>query len=238
MIPLDVPGYKDGMVSDPDPGKVGKFITFEGGEGSGKSTQVKILGARLRECGIDVVETREPGGTPEAELIREMLVTGAVSRWTPLSETFLNYAARHEHLETIIRPDLKQGKWIISDRFADSTLAYQGTFAGASSDTMRAIEILHHLIVGGTSPDLTFILDLPVENGLKRAESRGEHEDRYEKMGITFHERIRRSFLAIAKRAPERCVVIDGAQSVEKVSARIWDIARSRWVGKLHEASP
>ena len=226
------------MASDPSPGTVGKFITFEGGEGSGKSTQIKILSARLREYGIDVVETREPGGTPEAESIRELLVTGPADRWTPLSETLLNYAARHAHLETLIRPALKQGKWVVSDRFADSTLAYQGSAAGAGPDIVKAIDTLHDLVVGNTSPDLTFILDLTVEDGLKRAENRGTGENRYENMGAAFHERIRRSFSAIAKRAPGRCVIVDGGPPADKVSVRIWDIARSRWPGELREARP
>ncbi len=214
------------MASDPESKNCGKFITFEGGEGTGKSTQVKALAQKLEEQGIDVVVTREPGGTPSAELIRDLLVTGAPDRWTPLSEALLNYAARHEHLKNLIRPALAQDQWVLSDRFVDSTLAYQGTAEGVGYDT---IQTLYHLVVGSSGPNLTFILDLPVEEGLKRAEGRGAYENRYEKMGVAFHEHVRQSFLMVAKREPQRCVVIDGSQQVGDISARIWNEIAARW---------
>ena len=165
----------------------GHFITFEGGEGAGKSTQIKLLAKALRTLGYDVVETREPGGSPGAEQIRTLLVTGEVGRWSPMSEALLHYAARRNHVETTVMPALRAGQWVVSDRFADSTMAYQGYGHGMGRER---IEQLHALALGPFKPDLTLILDLPVEAGLRRATAGHDGaEDRYERMDRAFHER-------------------------------------------------
>ena len=196
----------------------GKFITLEGGEGAGKSTQVALLAAVLREAGLEVVETREPGGAPGAEEIRALLVQGAPERWDPLTEALLHFAARREHLAKLIEPSLASGSWVISDRFADSTLAYQGIAQGLGQARFKA---LYELVVGDNGPDLTLILDLPVSDGLARAEARAGAENRYESMGQAFHERLRQGFLEIAAAEPARCIVIDATGSIEAVQAAI-----------------
>lgn len=196
----------------------GKFITLEGGEGSGKSTQVKALAAALRDSGREVVETREPGGSPGAEAIRELLIHGESDRWDAVSETLLHFAARRDHLRRVIWPALNEGSWVISDRFADSTLAYQGYGLQLGADFVRRI---YDLTVGDFRPDLTFILDLPVQEGLARAAARRGGGERYEGMGIAFHERLRAGFLEIAKAEPERCLVVDAASPAEAVTERL-----------------
>lgn len=196
----------------------GRFITLEGGEGTGKSTQIKLLAARLRERGCDVVETREPGGAGGAERIRGLLVTGDAERWTPLAETLLHYAARADHLDRTIRPALASGRVVLCDRFADSTMAYQGYGHGVAAEF---IDALFGAIVGKTVPDLTLVLDLPAEQGLRRAAARPGHENRYEQMAIDFHERLRQGFLAIAARAPQRCAVIDAGFDIAAVQVAI-----------------
>ncbi len=203
----------------------GKFITFEGGEGTGKSTQVALLADALRAAGIDVVTTREPGGAPGAEEIRNLLVNGAVNRWTPMSEALLNNAARAEHLDKTVFPALKAGKWVISDRFADSTLAYQGYGHGVSR---KALDDLSSAVLGDFKADLTIIFDLNLETGLKRAGARGEGEDRYERMGDDFHQRLRQGFLQIAEAEPGRCALVDAANSIENVAAAIRTIVSQR----------
>ncbi len=203
----------------------GKFITFEGGEGTGKSTQVALLADALRDVGIDVVTTREPGGAPGAEEIRNLLVNGAVNRWTPMSEALLNNAARAEHLDKTVFPALKAGKWVISDRFADSTLAYQGYGHGVSR---KALDDLSSAVLGDFKTDLTIIFDLDLEIGLKRAGARGQGEDRYERMGYDFHQRLRQGFLQIAEAEPGRCALIDAAASIENVAAAIRTIVSQR----------
>ncbi len=195
-----------------------KFITFEGGEGGGKSTQVKLLAQSLEDAGISVVLTREPGGAPGAEEIRNLLVSGAVERWQPMSEVFLHYAARIEHVARTVNPALGDGKWVLSDRFADSTMAYQGYGHDLNRDDLKR---LYRLALGDFRPDLTIILDLPVEDGLARAASRGDGEDRYERMDIAFHERLRAGFLEIAENEPVRCAVIDGSREPAVVHAEI-----------------
>lgn len=195
----------------------GKFITLEGGEGSGKSTQVAALAAALRGDGREVIETREPGGSPGAEAIRELLIHGESARWDAKSETLLHFAARRDHLRTTVWPALERGVWVISDRFADSTMAYQGY--GHRLDPDRLIR-LYALTAGDFFPDLTLIIDLPVEEGLKRAQARGG-ADRYERMGRDFHERIRNGFREIAERDPERCFLIDGSGDADTVAAAI-----------------
>ncbi|MEO5338427.1 MAG: dTMP kinase [Magnetospirillum sp. WYHS-4] len=196
----------------------GRFITFEGGEGAGKSTQVARLAEFLRGRGLEVVTTREPGGSPGAEEIRRLLVEGHVARWQGLTEALLNYAARYEHMEAAILPALAAGKWVISDRFADSTLAYQGY--GHRLD-LDLIARLHRLVVGDFAPDLTLIFDLPVEVGLARTRSRPGVEDRYERMDESFHRRLRQGFLDIAAAHPERCLAIDAAADPDTVALAV-----------------
>ena len=203
----------------------GRFVTLEGGEGAGKSTQIKLLAAWLGERGIDHVQTREPGGAPGAERIRELLVRGDADRWTPIAETLLHYAARADHLDRTIRPALAAGRWVICDRFADSTTAYQGYGHGVPFDV---IDSLFKAVVGDTAPDLTLILDLPIEQGLQRAAARSGHENRYEQMSADFHDRLRDGFLAIARQNPQRCAVIDANRAVEAIQSDIQAEIRRR----------
>ena len=203
----------------------GRFITFEGGEGAGKSTHVRLLAEALRAAGLSVVETREPGGSPGAEEIRELLVHGAVARWDPVSEALLHFAARRDHVTRVIAPALAAGDWVLSDRFADSTMAYQGYGHRLGREV---IEQLYALAVGDLAPELTVILDLPVEDGLARAGSRNSGGTRYENMDRAFHDRLRKGFLAIAEREPKRCVVIDGSESVEAVHRAVKEAVRGR----------
>lgn len=192
----------------------GRFITIEGGEGAGKSTQIGVLADFLRRRGIDVVVTREPGGAPGAEQIRRLLVEGSVERWSPLVETLLHFAARRDHLERTVWPALERGAWVVSDRFADSTLAYQGYGHGVDPADIQQI---YRITVGAFRPDLTVILDLPVETGLARALSRSGNETRYERMDRAFHERLRQGFLNIAAAEPARCAVIDASAPIAQV---------------------
>lgn len=196
----------------------GRFITFEGGEGTGKSTQARLLGQHLAQSGADVVQTREPGGSPSAEEIRALLVTGAADRWSAMAETLLFYAARVEHWRQVIEPALARGAYVVCDRFADSTMAYQAYAGGLERKT---VEGLHRLTMSGAEPDLTLILDIPVDQGLARAAARRDDETRFERKGREFHEKLRQGFLDIAKREPKRCVVIDAAQSIENIHAAV-----------------
>ena len=198
-----------------------RFITFEGGEGAGKSTQVKRLAEALRAKGRDVVVTREPGGTPNAERIRSLVVEGATDTWLPASEMLLYLAARYDHIERLIKPALAAGKDVICDRFIDSTIAYQGWGHG-----LDIKQIVHfHTLIGAIEPDITFLLDIPVTAGIQRAASRhkadSSAEDRYERLDTHFHERVRKGFLDIAKHHPKRCVVVDAAQSPDAVAQQI-----------------
>ena len=197
----------------------GRFITFEGGEGAGKSTQLKRLAARLQADGREVVATREPGGSPGAEGIRELVLKGNADRWSPVTETLLMYAARRDHVERVIRPAVGRGAWVVCDRFADSTRAYQGAAGGTDPGLIAALET--H-ILEATRPDLTLIFDLPVEVGLERAHTRAGSEMRFESKGQAFHERLRAGFLAVAKAEPERCAVIDAMGDLDTVEARVW----------------
>jgi dTMP kinase len=202
------------------------FITFEGGEGTGKSTQVKLLAERLKAAGRAVVTTREPGGTAQAELLRGLLVSGDTGRWSAEAEALLNYAARDSHLNEVIRPAIKAGSTVLCDRFMDSTRAYQG-YAGAC--TFHLLDELERSIVGETRPKLTLIFDLDPVIGLARAKSRGEGpEDRFERKGLAFHQRLREGFLEIAKSDPKRCRVVDASQPVEAVHAIVWDHINGR----------
>ena len=193
-----------------------RFITFEGGEGAGKSTQLKRLVAHLASAGREVVATREPGGSPGAESIRELVLNGAADRWSPVTETLLMYAARRDHVERVIRPALARGAWVVCDRFADSTRAYQGAAGGTDPGLIAAMETF---ILEDTRPDLTLIFDLPVEAGLARATARAGAELRFESKGLAFHERLRAGFLAIAQAEPKRCAVIDASTSPSRARA-------------------
>ncbi|MCZ6848512.1 MAG: dTMP kinase [Alphaproteobacteria bacterium] len=199
----------------------GKFITLEGGEGVGKSTQSKRLAEFLEDRGITVMLTREPGGSDGGEQIRRLLVSGAPGRWTPLTEAFLYAAARADHVAHLIEPALAEGRWVISDRFTDSTLAYQGFGHGLPLD---AVTQLNALAAGELKPDLTFILDVPVGDGLARARARTDdrdeaaREDRYERMDEIFHQRVAEGYLTIARSEPERCIVVDTTGPVDQVA--------------------
>ena len=204
----------------------GVFITFEGGDGTGKSTQVKRLVAHLTARGLPVVATREPGGTPQAERIRALLLQRDSGAFDPLTEVLLMMAARREHLKNLIEPALAQGQWVVSDRFLDSSRAFQG--AGMGVDR-AVIDQVYHLIAGARMPDLTFVFDIDPAEGLARSgrqksASSGTAEgteDRYELMGVSFQERLREGYLAIAQAEPERCVLIDASQSIEAVAAQV-----------------
>ena len=198
----------------------GRFITIEGGEGAGKSTQIGRLAISLRRHGIDVVETREPGGAPGALDIRKLLVEGATDRWDAISELLLHSAARHDHVTRTIDPALTRGAWVVCDRYADSTMAYQGHGHGLSREM---IDNVTRIAVGSCWPDLTLILDAPVAVGLQRAQQRGGGaEDRYERMGVAFHERLRQGFHEIARRDPKRCRLIDATGTPDAVASAIW----------------
>lgn len=201
----------------------GKFITLEGGEGVGKSTQMARLARQLAGRGITVVQTREPGGSPRAEAIREAILSGRTRDFGPMAEALLFSAARIDHLDTLIRPALARGDWVICDRFSDSTTAYQGATGEPEPAILRALE---RIVVGDTRPDLTLILDMPPSVGLKRADlrrqARGETTDRFEGEALTFHRELRERFLAIAEAEPWRCAVIDADASVDDVAEGIW----------------
>ncbi len=196
----------------------GRFITLEGGEGTGKSTQIRKLAAALEQRGIKVLATREPGGSPGAEQIRKLMVEGDPGRWDPVTETLLAYAARADHVARTIGPALLADNWVISDRFNDSTFAYQGAGRGVPRETIRRID---SAVLDDFQPDLTLVLDLDVTVGLKRALSRSGAENRFEKFGLEFHEKLRQAFLDIAKRSPERCRVIDASGSEDAVGEAI-----------------
>ena len=195
----------------------GKFITFEGGEGGGKSTQAARMAGYLRGKGLEVLETREPGGTPESEALRDLLVQGDPDRWSALSELLLITAARIEHVNRLIEPALDEGKWVICDRFADSTLAYQGIAGELGLDLVLQLQ---QLAVGATTPDVTFLLDVRAEAGLQRAEKRGGAA-RFEKKGAAFHQTLRDGFLALANENAQRIVLIDGEDTFDNVWGQI-----------------
>ena len=201
----------------------GRFITFEGGEGTGKSTHAALLGSRLRHFGIRVVLTREPGGSPGAEIMRYVLLSGAAKPFGANAEAVLFAAARDDHLHTLIRPALERGQWVVCDRFADSTRIYQGIAGSVDPIAIRAME---RIIVGDTKPDLTFVLDVPAKEGMRRAEARrakGGSADRFEGETLTFHERLRDGFLTLAANEPNRCVLIDATMPKDEVAEQIWN---------------
>lgn len=198
----------------------GRFITLEGGEGAGKSTQAALLAERLRHAGHLVDVTREPGGTAGAEAIRTLLVTGDADRWSAVTEACLVNAARADHVARRIQPALADGRWVVCDRFVDSTLAYQGAGKGVDAGVLRT---LHRIAAADLWPDLTLILTLPVADGLARAASRTAAAARFEAHDTAFHERVAGGFRAIAAREPDRCRVIDAAGGIDSVAAHIWD---------------
>lgn len=201
---------------------IGRLITLEGGEGTGKSTQARRLAAALEARKLKCLITREPGGSPGAEEIRKLLVSGEPGRWDALTETLLIFAARADHVVRTIGPALVEGKYVICDRFTDSTYAYQGVGRDMPRETIRRIE---SVVLDDFKPDLTLMLDLPVDVGLARAKARAKDssgdEGRFEKFDVTFHERLRQAFVDIAKRAPDRCMVIDASGSEDEVAEAI-----------------
>jgi dTMP kinase len=197
----------------------GRFITFEGGEGSGKSTQVNLLAERLRIRGVEVVTTREPGGSPGAEAMRLLLLNGVVKPLGPTAETMIFAAARDDHVQATIEPALARGAWVICDRFIDSTRVYQGALGNVDRRVIRALE---RATVGEAMPDLTFVLDVPVEVGFGRVKDRGQAADRFESEEIEFHIQLREAFLDLARAEPQRCVMIDAAQAPDAVATKIW----------------
>jgi dTMP kinase len=205
----------------------GKFITFEGGEGAGKSTQASLLAHRLSLAGIGVLVTREPGGSPGAEIIRHVLLSGAAKRFGPGAETLLFAAARADHLDTVIAPALRSGRWVICDRFIDSTRVYQGIVGKVDLPYIRGLE---RLTVGAAMPDLTFVLDLPAEIGLTRAQLRRGDDvpDRFETEDLAYHQALNAGFRAVAAEEKQRCVVIDANRPTEQVADDIWWIVCRR----------
>jgi dTMP kinase len=211
-------------VADPVP--PGRFVTLEGGEGAGKSIQARRLSSWLAERGIDCLLTREPGGSPGAEDIRTLLVTGEPGRWDAVTEALLMNAARRDHVVRTIRPALAAGRWVICDRFLDSTLAYQGYAGGVPLATLHA---LIDAAVGDTRPDLTLVLDLSPETGLARAQGGGlGGETRFERKGAAFHAAVRDGFRAIVADDPGRCAVIDAGRSADEVAAAIAETVSGR----------
>jgi len=191
------------------------FITFEGGDGSGKSTQVNLLKDYLDNLNFETIKTREPGGTPSAEILRDLLTTGEVEKWAPMSEALLMWASRYEHLIQVIEPALNSGKNVICDRFYDSTYAYQGVAHNLGIDKM---EKLKKIIIGDIEPDITFVLDIDPKVGLKRSLDRSNKENRFESYNIDFHNNIRSAFLEIAKKNKDRCIVVDAALNEQEIN--------------------
>src|SRR5215471_803095 len=199
----------------------GHFITFEGGEGSGKSTHAAMLAQRLKSLGLEVVLTREPGGSTGAEIIRHILLSGIAKPLGAETEAILFAAARDDHVRNVIIPAINSGTWVICDRFIDSTRVYQGALGNVDQRLIRSLE---RVTVGPAVPDLTFILDVPAQIGLARAKSRRGHDvaDRFEAESMEFHEKLRQAYRTLATEEPDRCIVIDGRAPREVVSERIW----------------
>jgi dTMP kinase len=203
----------------------GRFVTIEGGEGAGKTTQVGLLVAALGRAGIAARATREPGGSPGAEVIRRLLLEGEGERWDAVGEALLLVAARRDHVTRLIEPSLAQGTWVVCDRFADSTFAYQGYGRGLALEELAA---LHRFALGGFAPDLTLILDLPVEIGLERAATRPAPADRFERLDRVFHERLRQGSRRIADEERARCVLIDASKDPQTVHRAALDAVEQR----------
>lgn len=216
----------------------GLFITLEGGEGAGKSTQIRRLAARLEALGRSVVLTREPGGSPYAERIREAILAGKGKPYGPLAEALMFSAARLDHLTQTIRPALARGDIVLCDRFADSTRAYQGAQGAVDDAELAALE---RVVVGETRPDLTLILDLPAETGLARADARrggpGQKADRFESENLNFHKRLRKAFIAIAEAEPGRCRIIRADRDAEEIEFAIWNCVKEKFSHELKIAT-
>lgn len=210
-----------------DASRSGLFITFEGGEGSGKSTQCSILAERLRSAGFDVVTTREPGGSPGAEIIRHVVLSGLGKLLGKDAEALLFAVARDDHVQQLIAPALKRGQWVLCDRFADSTRAYQGDVGGVD---LKLIDALQRATIGDLAPDLTLILDVPAEIGLQRAAARrlDAAADRFESETLAFHQKLRDAFVAIAVREPQRCVLIDATKTPDEVAAAVYEAVAAK----------
>jgi dTMP kinase len=214
--------------------KRGRFVTFEGGEGSGKSTQIKILADRLDAAGLRAIVTREPGGSPGAEIIRHVVLSGMGKLLGAEAETLLFAAARDDHVHAVIKPALEQGIWVLCDRFSDSTRAYQGRLGKVDPALLNAME---RVSIGGLKPDLTIILDVPVEIGMQRAAARRGRgaPDRFEAEDISFHQGLREAFRQIAANEPERCVLVDANADPAAVAANIWSATRDRFLTMLRQ---
>jgi dTMP kinase len=211
--------------------KRGRFITFEGGEGSGKSTQIKMLAERLNGAELRTVVTREPGGSPGAEIIRHLLLSGMGKLLGPEAETLLFAAARDDHVHAVIEPALDQGSWVLCDRFFDSTRAYQGGLGKVEPEILNAMQ---RVTIGDLKPDLTIILDVPVEMGMQRAAARrgAGAPDRFEAESVKFHEGLRDAYRQIAAAEPQRCVLIDANAAPGVVAARVWTSVRDRFLSQ------
>lgn len=209
------------------PGR-GRFISFEGGEGSGKSTQIKTLAERLAAAKLRTIVTREPGGSPGAEIVRHLVLSGMGKLLGPDAETLLFAAARDDHVRTVIEPALKQGIWVLCDRFSDSTQVYQGIVGQVAPAIVSAMQ---RVTIGDLKPDLTVILDVPVEVGMQRAAARrgAGAPDRFEAEDIRFHQKLRDAYRQIAAAEPERCVLIDATAEPAMVAAKIWSALRDRF---------
>jgi len=214
----------------------GRFVTFEGGEGVGKSTQVKMLASRLENEGVRVVLTREPGGSPGAEIMRHLVLSGMGKLLGAEAETLLFAAARDDHVRSVILPALNQGSWVLCDRFFDSTRAYQGSQGKVAPDVLNAMQ---RVTIGDLRPDLTIILDVPVEVGMQRAAARrgSGAADRFESEDVKFHKGLREAFRSIAADDPKRCVLIDATAAPESVSHIVWDAVRERLFTAVAAAS-
>jgi dTMP kinase len=219
------------------PGGRGKFISFEGGEGSGKSTQIKLLADRLAAARLRAIVTREPGGSPGAEIIRHLVLSGMGKLLGPDAETLLFAAARDDHVHTVIQPALNQGTWVLCDRFSDSTRAYQGRLGNVAPGVLNAMQ---RVTIGDLKPDLTIILDVPVEVGLKRAAARrgAGAPDRFEAEDIKFHQELRDAYRQIAAEDPDRCVLIDATPDPDVVAAQVWTVLRDHLFAMASTASP
>jgi dTMP kinase len=213
----------------------GRFVTFEGGEGSGKSTQAQRLADRLRLLGHEVVLTREPGGSPGAEAIRHVLLAGIAKPLGSEAEAFMFAAARDDHMQAVIRPALERGAWVVCDRFIDSTRVYQGALGNVDPRLIRALE---RLVVGDAMPALTLILDVPYEVGLARTRERGAGSDRFETEDAEFHRLLRAAYRELAKQEPERCVLLDATQSADALAVRVWMVVSERLLRPRAAAAP